>query len=202
METETRTLTPEQSQVRMDTDSGIIHGYAMVFNSRSKLLFDMFYEQIRPEAVEGLVKRSDVLALLDHQRARGVLARSEFGQGTLSLTADDVGLRYEFTPPNTALAAEVKEYIVRGDIKGSSFQFVPSGVKDQITRRSDGKYDRTITHFEKLIDVSLVFTPAYDQTSAALRSIAEMEGKTDKKMTLSELNEYYTDLRNQMNKYK
>lgn len=198
---EVRSLEMDQAQIRMDTDTGVIQGYAMVFNSRSTLLFGKFYEMIKPEAAEGLVQRSDVLALLDHQRARGVLGRSTFGEGSLDLTVDDIGLRYSFIPPSTALGDEVKEYIRRGDIRGSSFKFTP-GVKGYLTKRSDGTYDQTITKFDKIMDVSLVFTPAYPETSAVLRSIADLEGGAVKKLSLDELAAYYADLDKQMIKLK
>lgn len=196
METEVRSLDLAQSQIRMNEETGIISGYAMVFNSRSALLFGKFYEQIKPEAVDGLIDRSDVLALLDHQRNRGVLGRSNMGKGSMSLSIDGIGLRYEFKPPATALGDEAKEYIRRGDITGSSFHMTP-GVKDQLVKRSDGTYDRTILKFNTIIDVSLVFTPAYPETSAALRSIAELEG-VDKKLSWDELKEYYAALESEM----
>ena len=199
---EVRHLDPEHSQIRMDSESGIISGYAMVFNSRSKLLFGKFYEKIAPQAVDGLIERSDVLALLDHERSRGVLGRSTFGKGSMTLAVDAIGLRYEFEPPNTTLGVEAKEYLRRGDIRGSSFRFTP-GVKDHLQRNADGTYERTILKFDRIEDVSLVFTPAYPETTAVLRSIAEMEGVTDnKKMSLDELAAYYADLQDQMNKLK
>ena len=123
MTNEKRFLSPEVSEIRADAKTGTISGYAMVFNSRSVLLFGQFYERILPEAVDGVIEKSDVLALLDHDRSRGILSRSVKGKGTLSLTVDDKGLRYEFTPPETALAKEVSEYLKRGEINSSSFEF-------------------------------------------------------------------------------
>jgi len=185
----------------MDSESGTITGYAMVFNSRSKLLFGKFYERIDPKAMNGVLERSDMLMLLDHDRKRGVLGRWEFKPGSLNATVDSIGVRYEFTPPNTALGAEVKEYLVRKDIRGSSFRFTP-GVKDHLQRNTDGTYERTILQFDKLEDLSLVFTPAYPETTAVLRSIAEMEGVPQQRMSLDELAAYYADLQDQMNKLK
>lgn len=198
---EVRHLDPEHSQIRMDSESGTISGYAMVFNSRSKLLFGKFYEKIVPQAAEGLIERSDVLALLDHERSRGVLGRSTFGKGSMTLSLDSIGMRYEFTAPNTTLGEEAKEYLRRGDIRGSSFRFAP-GVKDHLQRNADGTYERTILKFKTIEDVSLVFTPAYPETTAVLRSIAELEGVDEKKMSLDELAAYYAELQEQMNKLK
>ena len=105
-----------------------ITGYAIVFNSRSERLYDPFtrrefVEIIDANAVgEELLKRSDIKALYNHDRNR-LLARSTNGEGTLSLSIDDKGLRYSFTAPNTEYGREVKELIKRGDLRGSSFAF-------------------------------------------------------------------------------
>ncbi len=123
MKNEIRSLDINQSEVRSDPKTKKISGYAMVFNSLSKLISGQFYEKILPEAMNGVIAISDVLALLDHQRSRGILGRSRFGKGTLSLTTDPKGLHYKFTPPKTELGEEAKEYLRRGDIRGSSFDF-------------------------------------------------------------------------------
>ena len=68
---EIRKTTPESRQVE---------GYALVFNKESRNLGG-FTEIIEPEAVEGIVEKSDILCLLNHNEDRGVLARSEYGNG-------------------------------------------------------------------------------------------------------------------------
>lgn len=157
MEKEFRSLAIDQSEIRADPGTGVISGYAMVFNSLSELIRGRFYEKILPEAMNGVVEKSDVLALLDHQRTRGVLARSRFGKGTLTLTVDDKGLRYEFTPPKTALGEEVQEYLKRGDIQGSSFHFVLADKGEIWGKSNDNKYIRTITKYNEIFDVSMAF---------------------------------------------
>lgn len=195
MEKEFRNLAIDQAEVRADPETGVISGYAMVFNSLSKLLYGRFYEKILPEAMNGVVEKSDVLALLDHDRSRGVLARSMFNDGTLTLSIDDKGLRYEFTPPKTALAEEVKEYLRRKDIQGSSFWFSLDEDGDKWEKTTDDKYIRTITKFSEIYDVSLVFSPAYPETTAAIRSLEAFEQEKDPKtkLSLDELNKIYQD---------
>lgn len=168
---EIRNMDTVQSELRADPGTGKISGYAMVFNSLSNLLYGRFYERISPEATNGVIAKSDVLALLDHQRSRGLLGRSRFGKGTLSLTVDTKGLRYDFIPPKTDLGEEVKEYLRRGDIQGSSFDFRLADMGDKWEKSTDGKYIRTITKFSELRDISLVFSPAYPETTAGLRSL-------------------------------
>lgn len=151
-----------------EQESRKVEGYASVFNSRSKDLGG-FKEIIDPAAFNGVIERSDVLALLNHDQDRGVLARSRKGVGSLTLTIDDRGLHYSFDAPNTALGNELVEGLKRGDISTSSFAFTVAGEK--WTKEEDGSYLRTITQIDKLYDVSPVYNEAYEDTSVALRSL-------------------------------
>ena len=151
-----------------EAESRKVEGYASVFNSRSKDL-GAFTEIIDPAAFNGVIERSDVLALLNHDQDRGVLARSRKGVGSLTLTVDERGLHYSFDAPNTALGNELVEGLKRGDISTSSFAFTVAGEK--WTKEEDGSYLRTITQIDKLYDVSPVYNEAYEDTSVALRSL-------------------------------
>lgn len=151
-----------------EAESRKVEGYASVFNSRSKDLGG-FTEIIDPAAFNGVIERSDVLALLNHDQDRGVLARSRKGVGSLTLTIDERGLHYSFDAPNTALGNELVEGLKRGDISTSSFAFTVSG--ENWTKEEDGSYLRTITQIDKLYDVSPVYNEAYEDTSVALRSL-------------------------------
>ena len=113
MEKEVRSLEIRQIQ----EDSRTVEGYAVVTNSESRDLGG-FVEVIAPEALEGdIIQRSDVLALLDHNQSRGVLARSKYGKGSLTLEVDEKGLLYRFEAPKTPLGDELVEALKRGDIK-------------------------------------------------------------------------------------
>lgn len=161
--------------VRALEESRSVEGYALVFNSLSEDLGG-FREQIDSNALDGVLERSDVMALLNHDSSRGILARSRYGEGSLTLTVDEKGLRYNFEAPHSALGDEVLEYLKRGDINQSSFAFTVSS--DSWEKQSDGSYLRTITGFDRLYDVSPVFTPAYAATSvkcARFESIQEEE---------------------------
>lgn len=151
-----------------EAESRKVEGYASVFNSRSKDLGG-FTEIIDPAAFNGVIERSDVLALLNHDQDRGVLARSRKGVGSLTLTVDERGLHYSFDAPNTALGNELVEGLKRGDISTSSFAFTVAG--ERWDKDEDGRYVRTITQIDKLFDVSPVYNEAYEDTSVALRSL-------------------------------
>lgn len=164
-----------------------ITGYAIVFNSRSEPMYDpftrrKFVEIIDSGAVdEALVKRSDIKALYNHDRNR-LLARSTNGEGTLSLSVDENGLRYSFTAPNTEYGREVKELIKRGDLRGSSFAFTFDENDVEETRDNDTKLTiRTIKRINGLYDVSVVCDPAYQSTNVGLRSLTEEEPHNEDK---------------------
>lgn len=158
-------------------DSRRIEGYALVFNSRSVDLGG-FTEVIAPGALEGVLAKSDVLALYNHDINRGLLARSRQGEGTLELTIDDTGLRYSFEAPNTALGDELLEGVRRGDIAGSSFAFTVD--KDHWEEDKDGSIVRTIIALDELFDVSPVIHPAYEETSVDSRGLDALRAKCEK----------------------
>lgn len=168
-----------------------IEGYAIVFNSQSE---DMgFYEEISNTALDGVIERSDCFALLNHDDSRGILARSKYGEGTLRLTVDDIGLRYEFEAPNTQLGDETLEMIKRGDIDGSSFAFTIAEGGEKWEKR-DGKYYRTISAIDRLFDVSPVYQPAVQRH----QHVADTRGLDELKNAENELNAYYAELRSRI----
>ena len=155
-------------ELREEGESRFVEGYASVFNSRSRDLGG-FQEIILPGAFDGLIDKSDVRCLLDHNPQRGILARSKNGTGSLHLSIDERGLKYAFDAPHTALGDEVVEGLKRGDYSESSFAF---RVQDESwTKEEDGTYLRTISKISGLYDVSIVQQAAYGDTSVALRSL-------------------------------
>ena len=166
-----------------EAESRKVEGYASVFNSRSKDLGG-FTEIIDPAAFNGVIERSDVLALLNHDQDRGVLARSRKGVGSLTLTVDERGLHYSFDAPNTALGNELVEGLKRGDISTSSFAFTVAG--ERWDKDEDGRYVRTITQIDKLYDVSPVYNEAYEDTSVALRSLEQVRAEEPKEEEVEE----------------
>ena len=143
---------------------------------------------IEPTALEGILEKSDILCLLNHNEDRGILARSKYGTGSLELSIDDTGLKYRFEAPNTALGDELLEGLKRGDISTSSFAFTID--KDTWTKKDDGSYLRTINQFKELFDVSPVYKEAYPDTSVALRKMKDIEQE--------DLKEYFQNLKNKL----
>lgn len=142
-----------------------VEGYALLFDTPSDGL--SFTEVIKRGALDGVLEKSDVFALLNHDQRRGVLARSKYGKGSLSLSVDDKGLKYRFDAPKTALGDELLENIRRGEIGESSFCFDVE--KDTWEKRSDGSWKRTIEKFGNIYDISPVYNGAYSKASVYMR---------------------------------
>lgn len=175
----------------IEPESRTVTGYALVFNTESTGISG-FTEVIAPTALDGVLERSDVLCLLNHNEDKGVLARSNKGSGSLTLEVDEQGLKYTFDAPNTALGDELLEGLKRGDITVSSFAFTVADGGDSWTKRDDGTYLRTINTISELFDVSPVYRAAYDATSVKVDSRGLDAIKASER---AELEKYFVELR-------
>ena len=154
----------EVAEVRAEGDKTYIEGYGILFNNESRDLGG-FNEVINPDALKE-ANMSDVIGRAEHDNAY-VLGRTT--SGTMELSMDDKGIYYRIEAPNTTAGRDIVEYIKRGDMIGSSFAF--SGVSDKWTEDDAGKVTRTITDIAKIHDIGPVFSPAYSDTTTALRSL-------------------------------
>ena len=162
---ERRTAT-EGVELREEGDTLTATGYAAVFDRLSQSLGG-FVERIAPGTFRSTLKQADIRALFNHS-PDALLGRSS--TGTLRLTEDDQGLRYEIDLPYTSLGRDVAELLRRGDISGSSFGF--RTIADEWGETEDGYPLRTLSEVA-LRDVGPVTFPAYPDTEASLRSLAE-----------------------------
>lgn len=187
----------------INVDTRIVEGYAIVFNSQSEVLG--FYETISPSAVtEDTINTSDVFCLFNHNPDK-VLARCRYGEGSLSLSIDEKGLKYSFQAPNTELGNELIEHIRRGEIDGSSFAFIVSADEgSEVWENINGTTHRTINKIECLVDVSPVWQPAYSATSVNARAkemlnemekekLEKLDNEKDIKPTEEQVEEETTD---------
>ena len=174
MDKDVRSIDGEVAEIRTVGNSRVVEGYGIVFNQESRDLGG-FTEVILPEAVDGVLERSDILCLLNHNLDRGVLARCTNGSGSMTLTKDSKGVKYRFIAPNSSLGDELVEGIKRGDIRTSSFSFTVEPKDTTFERRADGSRLRTIRKFSGLYDMSPVYREAYSTTTVTLRSLEEFD---------------------------
>lgn len=133
-------------------------GYAIRWNSLSEVIWDEFVEQFAPGAfTDSLAGGSDVRALFEHDYTQ-LLGRTK--SGTLLLTEDNTGLRFELMPPDTQLGRDVLTMVERGDITGMSFGFRALKESWDITPTP---YVRTVTAAE-LREITVTSMPAYPES--------------------------------------
>jgi HK97 family phage prohead protease len=125
----------------------------------------VFRERIEPGAFDQTLG-ADVRALVNHD-PNLILGRTL--SGTLRLSSDDHGLRYEVDPPQTSYASDLLESVRRGDVTQSSFAFRVIADEWEPAERSGELPLRRIQQVE-LFDVSPVTYPAYTQTSVSARA--------------------------------
>ncbi|EOZ7836153.1 HK97 family phage prohead protease, partial [Escherichia coli] len=84
--------------------------------------------------------------------------------GSLVLTEDNTGLRFELTPPNTQLGKDVLTLVERGDITGMSFGFRALCEEWNIAQKP---YLRTVTAAE-LREITITSMPAYPESGVEI----------------------------------
>ena len=181
------------AEVTVDEESRKVEGYALLFNVPSDGLD--IEEIIEPRALDGVIEKSNVFALLNHDERRGILARSKNGVGTLVLIVDGKGLRYRFDAPRTALGDELLEYLKRGEVTESSFAFT---VAEDVWEKMGETWKRTIKKIDKLYDVSPVYDAAYSKTTVYMRGKEQLEQEL-REQRERELDAYYTNLNKFLN---
>lgn len=144
-----------------DGESHVISGYAAIFNSPTDI-GGWFTEEITPGAFrKAISENGDIRALFNHDW-NNVLGRTK--AGTLRLTEDERGLKFEVDLPNTSVARDLVESLKRGDINQCSFGFIPTVEEWDY---SVEPAHRTILEVD-LFEVSVVSIPAYEDTEVSL----------------------------------
>ncbi len=137
-------------------------GYVVKWDRRSELLWDEFVEQFSPHAFkDSLASGTDIRALFEHDY-KALLGRTQ--SGTLILSEDDTGLRFELTPPDTQIGRDVLVSVERGDISGMSFGFRAISDHWDINQVP---YLRTVLVAE-LAEITVTSMPAYRDSDVKL----------------------------------
>ncbi|WP_394891107.1 HK97 family phage prohead protease [Mesorhizobium sp. AaZ16] len=157
LETRTKSIDP--------ADGNLIAGYAAIFHSEAVIAGE-FREKIAPGAFARSLRENDVVALIAHDSGR-VLGR--MSSGTLRLREDAKGLAFDLhADPSTPDGATALGLVRRRDLRGMSFGF---RVRDEAWTETSGLPLRTLNDID-LAEITLTAFPAYENTTAALRSLA------------------------------
>lgn len=168
MEPKLRTMIPLQSgfQTREEESELYIEGYFSVFNS-PYVLADGLTETIAPGAFSETLG-GDIRALTNHDTTL-VLGRSK--AGTLTLREDTRGLwgsvRINREDQD---AMNLYRRVQRGDVDQCSFGFYI--LDEERIVREDGTVEYIIKKV-RLLEVSVVTFPAYEETSVSARTAQE-----------------------------
>ena len=157
-----------QLEVREDKEPKIV-GYAALYDTPTQI--GNFTEVIKPGAFDKVMD-NDVRLLVNHD-PNLVVART--ASGTLRLSLDEKGLRYEATPGPQSYAQDLVTSIRRGDISGSSFAFT---IEPEGQRWSEDRTTREIFDIASIADVAAVTYPAYSEASVSVRSQDQDEPET------------------------
>ncbi len=173
------------AEVRLEeaNDKMILEGYAIVYDEPT-LIGDETYgfiesiskDAIMPEAIKDVpMKYNPVDSFL-------IIARTK--NGSLTLTSDDVGLKVRAELVDTQSNRDIFKMVASGLLDKMSFAFV---VSEQEWSHDGDIPKRHIRKIDRLYDVSIVDTPAYDKTSIYARSLEAMDLEL-KTMELAEKN--------------
>lgn len=163
---------------------GVLFGYAAAFNKYSQNLGG-FVEQVDPNAfAKSIGDGLPVLCRYNHDD-NYLLGTTE--AETLRLIPDGTGLGYEVDLPATTPGNDVAVLAKRSDLRYSSFAFYT--LEDDWSVTEQGFPLRTLRSVQ-LVDVAPVNSPAYLDSTAGMRSLAErldVELDTVKAASTSEL---------------
>ena len=157
-----------------EQDGQKVAGYINVTERQSETLFDRksgkwFKETIKQgafqralnEAME--IQNRDIPLLLEHNYEKELANTSD---GSLALSEDQIGLRFEATIKNDGLLQEIRNR----DIKSCSFGFIP---KQQDIEEINPKLEKRCVEDLTLFEVSLVRNPAYVGSLVEERTLQE-----------------------------
>ena len=174
MKTEIRSI----SQPPTITEGKTVEGYAAVFHNPAERgteykLCDDIVEHIDPQAFQRAIAQKQPCRCLVNHDPNYRLGRVD--KGTLRLTTDERGLKYEADIPDTQVGRDTATDLANGNLDGSSFSFSVVGQRwEDVKRGDDYMTIRTITDVD-LYDVGPVGFPAYEATTAGIRSAERME---------------------------
>lgn len=182
------------------TDPPVVVGYAAPFYNAvdpttEYQLAENLSERIMPGCFDRACREDDVRALFNHN-VDFIMGRT--ASGTLKLSVDKVGLRYEIQPPDTQAARDVMASIRRGDVNGSSFAFIPHEEKGTVHFKEGERYIREL-HSVQLFDVGPVVYPAYKATTSGVRAL---EGDDEAQKELNAWIDAELRLARQLNQYQ
>ncbi len=174
IEFEKRSYCFEIRAEKEEGQKGVISGRPIVYES--KIDMGDFYEVIAKGALDK-ADLKDVRFLVNHDISRIPLARSRNNNenSTMRLLPDENGLAIKvlLDVDNNSEARSLYSAIERGDITGMSFMFAID--KESWDDVKSAHPTRTIEKISKVVEVSAVTFPAYEDTEISTRNKKVLE---------------------------
>lgn len=167
---ELRAFTFEVRAEQDEKHGNILTGRPIVYDQKTDL---GWYDEIIEQGALADTDFRDVRFLVNHNTDMIPLARSRNNNAnsTMQMSIDEEGMaiRVDLDIENNSEAKNLYSAVERGDIDGMSFMFTVDGDKwDDIETEHP---TRTITNIGKVMEVSAVTFPAYEQTSISARGL-------------------------------
>lgn len=166
-------VVPVEFRASKNGGPGVLAGYAAKFGTDSEYMG--FIETIAPGAFTKTLSESPRVMCRYNHKDSFLLGTTE--AGTLRLSVDDIGLLYEVDLPDTQAGRDVATLAARGDVRYSSFAFCT--IKDEWIYDAETCAERRILREVQLVDVAPVNSPAYLDTSTALRALEMRKAERD-----------------------
>ena len=167
---ELRAFTFEVRAEQDEKHGNILTGRPIVYDQKTDL---GWYDEIIEQGALADTDLRDVRFLVNHNTDMIPLARSRNNNAnsTMQMSIDEEGMaiRVDLDVENNSEAKNLYSAVERGDIDGMSFMFTVDGDKwDDIESEHP---TRTIAKIGKVMEVSAVTFPAYEQTSISARGL-------------------------------
>lgn len=166
---EKRAISANLAQIEHREEGGkrTISGYGSLFYDGTEGTEYAYYdirERVMPGAYDRALREDDTRSFFNHDDNK-ILGRTS--AGTLRLSLDARGLRYEIDVPNTSAGNDTWESVSRGDVSGASIMFRAVSTWEE---QPDGTWVRNVTEVSPLYEVGPVVFPAFVNTTASARS--------------------------------
>ena len=147
-------------------------GRPIVFGKRTNL---GWYDEIIEADALNETDLKDVRFLVNHNTDMIPLARSRNNNANstmqMSVDTDGMAIRVDLDTENNADAKSLYSAVSRGDISGMSFMFTVD--KDSWDDADTNHPTRHIRSIRRVLEVSAVTFPAYNQTSISARGLSD-----------------------------
>lgn len=175
---ETRTLWTPAARAKVEKRAEgrrVLVGYGAVFyragdSGTEYELWPGYVERILPGAFDRALREDDVRGAFNHDPSL-ILGRTS--AGTMRLSVDEIGLKYEIDLPDTTAGRDIEVSVERGDVTGSSFMF---NITDSGERKENDVWISELKGI-RLYETGPVTFPAYEATTTGMRSAGDAEAK-------------------------